>query len=409
MLANDIRILLTSTARIGASVALCIALGLPAMAAPFVPQHDTDVVETLPAGAGDRGLRAIRAQLARNPDDPKLALSAAQRYIERARATGDPRYLGHAQAALGKFWSSDDPQALLLRATILQSRHEFDAAAADLQRLLARSPNDAQAWLTLATIQQVQGRYADAMKSCARVAELIVGPVGQACGDEVRSLTGDASAAYRALRARAESMHAERGAGTTQGWTLTLLAEMAERMGLVSEAEQHYRAALAAAPDLYTRAAYADFLLDAKRPRDALAVLGAGNADQAPDQEQLMRLSDGLLLRAALALRALGDSRTSAVANALRERFAAARLRGETSHGREEARFALVFDGDAQRAADLAAANWQNQREPADARIALEAAQAAGRKKLSAEIEQFVRTTGLRDERLSRLLARPSA
>lgn len=409
MLVDNLSILLTSTARIGASVALCTVLGVPAMAAPFVPQHDTDVVETLPAGASDRGLRAIRAQLARNPDDPKLALSAAQRYIERARTTGDPRYLGHAQAALGKLWDSDDPQALLLRATVLQSRHEFNAAAADLQRLLARSPNDAQAWLTLATIQQVQGRYADATQSCARVAELIAGPVGQACRDELRSLTGDAPAAYRALRARAESMPAGPGAGATQGWTLTLLAEMAERMGLGAEAEQHYRAALAAAPDLYTRAAYADFLLDAKRPRDALAVLGAGDADRAPDQAQLMRLSDGLLLRAALALRALDDPRTNAIAGALRERFAAARLRGETSHGREEARFALVFDSDAQRAADLAAANWQNQREPADARIALEAAQAAGRKPLTAEIERFVRTTGLQDERLSRLLARSAA
>lgn len=405
MLVSNLAVLSTSTARIGASIALCTALGVPAMAAPFVPQHDTDVVETLPAGASDRGLRAIRAQLARNPDDPKLALSAAQRYVERARTTGDPRYLGHAQAALGKLWDSDDPQALLLRATVLQSRHEFNAATADLQRLLAQSPNDAQAWLTLATIQQVQGRYADATQSCTRVTELIAGPVGQACRDELRSLTGDAPAAYRTLRARAESMPAGPGAGATQGWTLTLLAEMAERMGLVAEAEQHYRAALAAAPDLYTRAAYADFLLDAKRPRDALAVLGAGDADQA----QLLRLSDGLLLRAALALRALDDPRTNAIAGALRERFAAARLRGETSHGREEARFALVFDGDAQRAADLAAANWQNQREPADARIALEAAQAAGRKQLAAEVERFVRTTGLRDERLSRLLARSPA
>lgn len=396
-------------AALAALAALCLTAVRPATAAPFVPQRDSEVVETLPAGSGDRGLRVTRALLARNPDDLQLALQAARRFIDRSRMTGDPRYLGYAQAALGRFWAGDDPRALLLRATILQSRHEFDAALADLARLLARSPDDAQAWLTRATIEQVQGRYAEALASCARVAALVPGPIGQACGDEVRSLTGDAPAAYRALRASLENARAP-VAGGSRGWADTLLAEMAERMGMAEQAERHYRAALVDGPDPYARAAYADFLLDAGRPRDALLALGAGGtADRPPTQQALLGLPDGLLLRAALAQRALRDPGAAATAGAMRERFDAARLRGETSHAREEARFALAIDGDAQRAADLAQANWRNQREPADARIALEAAAAAGRAELAALVQRFVRDVGLQDVRLTRLMTRLAA
>ena len=382
-----------------------VALASPAAAEPFVPRHDAEVVETLPAGASDRALRLTRLMLAKNPDDIDLALQAARRYVGRARSAGDPRYLGYAQAALARFWSGDDPRVLLLRATILQSRHEFDAALADLQRLLERSPDDAQAWLTRATVEQVQGRYADALDSCARVAALVAGPIGQVCGDEVRSLTADAPAAYRALHARLGQMPA---AGTeARGWALTLLAGMAERLGLSDEAERHYRAAMAERPDPYLRAAYADFLLDAGRPREALLALGAAAApERMPTLDELARLPDGLLLRAALAQRALRDPQAPASAAALRERFDAARLRGERSHGREEARFALAIEGDAPRAAELAAANWRSQREPADARIALETALAAARPDLAEPVRRFVRDTGLRDQRLSGLLAR---
>ena len=393
------------------AAARCLVLGIlatiaqPAAAEPFVPRDDAQVVETLPAGGGDRGLRAARAMLARDPGDVRLAMSVARRHIDRARATGDPRYLGQAQAALAPFWDGDDPGVLLLRATILQSRHEFDAALADLDRLLRRAPDDAQAWLTRATIEQVQGRYAQALASCARVAELAPGLAGQACGDEVRSLSGDAPAAYQALRERLASGPDTAGASAgTLGWAEVMLAEMAERLGRADDAERHYLAALTAAPDPYARAAYADFLLDANRPRDALAALGASAPSRPATADDLLRLPDGLLLRAALALGALHDPQAATVAAALRDRFDAARLRGETSHGREEARFALAIEGDAPRAADLAAANWRNQREPADARIALEAAAAAGRKDLAEQVGRFVREAGLHDARLARLL-----
>jgi hypothetical protein len=84
-----------------------------------------------------------------------------------------------------------------------------------------------------------------------------------------------------------------------------------------------------------------------------------------------------LLLRLALAAKAAGDGRAGACQRELAARFDAARQRGDTSHRKEEARFALALQGDAARALPLARRNFAVQREPADARVLLEAALAA--------------------------------
>jgi hypothetical protein len=84
-----------------------------------------------------------------------------------------------------------------------------------------------------------------------------------------------------------------------------------------------------------------------------------------------------LLLRLTLAEQALAAPEFKAHAQTLRERFAAAALRGDTLHRQEESRFQLSVERNATRALELAVANWAIQREPYDARILLEAAVAA--------------------------------
>lgn len=367
--------------------------------AAFVPSEDATVVETLPGGGRERSLKALRAALARRPGDQALALRTAQSAIERSRATGDPRYLGWAQAALGPWWSGSDPDVLLLRATILQSRHEFEAALADLRRVLAARPADVQAWLTRATVEQTMGRARDALASCERLLALLPGLVSEACAADARSLMSDPMPIYRDLATRVDAPSAETVEPRLRAWVHTVLAELAERAGSAADAERHYRTALALAlaPDLYLRSAYADFLLDAGRPREALDVV-AGPASDAPST--LDALPDATLLRLAIARQAAGDPGAAAAAAAMRERFAAARLRGDDTHARDEARFALAIDRDPRRAAQLAARNWDTQRTPVDARIALEAAHAAGASELAEAVGRFVRDTGLRDRRL---------
>jgi tetratricopeptide (TPR) repeat protein len=148
-----------------------------AVAAPFVPESDSQVLERLPFAPNDPvlgRLRALNNQLTRKPDNLPLALLIAQGYIEVGRITGDPRYAGYAQAALAPWWDIEQapPEVLVLRATVHQRMHQFDVALADLAKVLNTNPRNVQARLIRATVLQVQGLYDAAREECRALREL---------------------------------------------------------------------------------------------------------------------------------------------------------------------------------------------------------------------------------------------
>jgi predicted Zn-dependent protease len=177
-------------------------------------------------------------------------------------------------------------------------------------------------------------------------------------------------------------------------WTLTRLAEMSVRMDDAAGAETHFRSALALGRnDNFLLAAYADFLLEQRRPREVVALL-----------KDWVR-SDTLLLRLALAERALGLPDAALRTRVLGERFAAEALRGERLHLAEEARYLLELRGDPAGALAAAAENWKSQREPRDALVLLQAAQAAGKPAAAAPVLDWLRRSGFEDPRLISLAA----
>jgi hypothetical protein len=375
-------------------------------AAPYTPATDDELVETLrqrPLDAGERLSRELRAQARRQPGHLPVALQLARAAIERARRDGDPRELGQAQAALAPWWSVPDPPPAvrLLRATVLQSRHDFGAALADLDLLLAANGTplelQAQAELTRAAVLQVQGRYALAAGGCERLLQPRYRALGAAaelparvCLAELASLRGDTTSARSALQRLAAQAGAQQA-----GWLALVRAELAERLGDSREAQALYRQALARAgddADVYTLAACADWLLDQGRAREAASLLEG--------REQ----ADALLLRLAHAWKLLQDPRAPAASAALQRRFAATRQRGDTPHLREEAYAALRLQGNPALALQLALDNWAQQKEPADARLLAEAAFAAAQPAAAAPLQEFMRSTGYHDTRLARWL-----
>lgn len=380
-----------------ACAVLALAGAAPARAEPFVPADDTVVLERLPISPRDpaaRRLRELRAELAARPDDLDVATRVARSYIDAGRATSDPRYYGYAQGALAPWWTAAHPPVpvLVLRATIRQHDHDFDAALHDLDLALRDDPTNAQAWLTQAIVQQVRGEYAAARASCLTVLQLATPLVGVICVSSVDSLSGAAATSYAALsRALERATNAD---AATRLWALTTLAEMAARRGETARAEAHFAQALALGRrDDYLLAAYADFLLDQGRPQAV--------------QEQLRDLtqSDALLLRLALAEARLAAPERAAHVQLLRDRFAAARLRGDSVHRREEARFALELLDDPAAALALARDNWAVQREAWDARLLLEAAHAAGNPAAAAPVLEFLRANKVEDAMLARAAA----
>ncbi len=310
-------------------------------------------------------------------------LASARRLIEAGRASGDPRTLGYAESLLAP-WPADDARApldaLVLRATIEQSRHRFDAARALLDRVLARAPEHSQALLTRAAIAQVRGDYAAANADCVRLRPLNAA-VAAICGALTDALTGHNESAATTLRAAAE-----RTAGAVRAWALAALAQVHEQRGERDAAAAAYRASLAADDDLTTRLAYADLLIEQRAWRDAQALL----ADAPP--------ADGVLLRRWLVERALGGA-APPLATQLKARIDEAVARGELLHAREAALFALE-QGDATTALRLARENWAAQREPADLRVLARAARAANDRAALDEVRAWVKRTGLDDTRL---------
>jgi Tfp pilus assembly protein PilF len=380
---------------------LACLLGGPALAAPYLPKDETQVLERLPARRGDpvmAELRELRAALAARPRDPAAAARLARRYFELATAQGDPRYIGYAIAAL-RPWdgaTAAPPEILFIRGLLRQYRHDFTGALEDLAHAARADPGSALPHAWRAAIHMVQADYPAARLECEALEAIASELFATGCSAYVEAATGSTRSAYRRLSdALARRPDA---APESKLWTLTRLAEMAWRLGDAPLAERHFRDALAlGVTDNFLLFTYADFLLERGGAKEVVALLKGGTR------------SDTLLLRLAMAEKALGLPDAQKHARALGERFAAAALRGEKLHLQEEARYLLDLRGDAAGALAAARENWNKQREPRDAAVLLEAALAARDPAAAAPVLGWLEASGFESERLRRLAAQLKA
>jgi Tfp pilus assembly protein PilF len=388
-----------------AALAVALSAADVANATPFTPTDDAQVLERVSPRATDpraRELQALRAAVQARPRDAAAAVALVERLVDDALAEGDPRPIGQAQAALAPWWdaSAPPPAVRVQRAVVRQYGHDFERALADLDAALAAEPANLTAWSWKAALHMVQADYAAARAACERLALLTTPLTGTACTAAADALTGRAADAALALDAALRDAAADTSPAERL-WALTRLAEIEERRGAFDAAERAFGAALALKrPDVYLLAAYADFLLDRGRPADVLALLG---------REPRHARADVLLLRLALAAKAANDPRAAAWRDELRARFDAARTRGDSLHEKEEARFALALLGEPARALALARSNFGHQREPADARLLLEAALAARDREAAAPALQWLDANRIESVALQPLAERVKA
>jgi predicted Zn-dependent protease len=378
---------------LGVAIALAVLLSLgdrSARGAAYVPTADSAVLQELPSRVADpasRQLTSLRKTLAADPNNLVVAVRVARLDIQESRERSDPRYLGYAQAALAPWWdlANPPPPVLLMRATIRQSTHDFERALADLDALVLLTPNDPQAWLTRSVVLSVRGRYDEARKSCEPLVGQTSPLVVTVCNTSIDGLTGKAKSAYAELSAAVTQSRSP----DEQAWAESTLGEFAERLGDVPHAEESFKAALATDPnDAYVLGAYADMLLDVNRPKEAAALV------------KDRTVNDALLLRLALAEAAEHAKGETEHTEELKARFEASHLRGDVVHRREEARFELGLEHHADKALELAKANWDVQKEPWDVRILLESALAAHDAAAAAPALDFLAAHHLEDPRI---------
>jgi len=363
------------------SMAFC-SLG---KAEPYVPGSENTVLAELSAGTRYADVSARR--LARTRVD--VAIPLAQFYIQQSRISGDLRFLGYAEAVLAPWVKRDPPlpDVLVLQATLQQSRHEFMPSLATLDRAFAVRPNDPQALLIRATVLRVLGRYAEAGLACEQFSRLVEARLGALCTQSLRGLSGQLESAYSALR----QISPQGWLNSEKSWFYSELGEMAVRLGRDEDAERWFQRDLNLAPaDFYVRAAFADLLLRQRRPADALALLEG--------QESF----EPLLLRIAIAQKQLHDPHLELSSARLRAAFAAETQRGEAVHRREQARFLLEVEDQPQSSLAAALENWAMQREPDDVLVLVAAAKAAGNIAAAQPALSFARAQAQDDVRVRR-------
>ncbi len=379
---------------LSAAIGLCVALAASiANAEPVRPTDDHLVLLKVAATASrDDGLRALQDKLSANPDDLDNAIELARAAIEIGRSTGDPRAYGQAEAALAPWWSLATPpeQVLILRATIQQAFHAFAPALTDLDQVIASAPGNVQARFSRAFIHMVTGNYQSAAKDCAAMRTRAAILFHEICLARIGAFTGAGEQSYTRLQVAAQL---GRGNPAMTNYANAVLAEIAVSLGDNDRAEALYRAAIAEGePDVSILAAYADLLLTKNQPQKVLELLqGKGEAD-------------ALVLRRAIAAKQSSDPRLAQWVAIQSERFAAAAASKNRVHLREEAHFRLEVLDDAKGALPLAVENWNTQKEPADARLLLAAALAAGDSQAAIPVRDFIKRNGLIDARLTPLL-----
>jgi cytochrome c-type biogenesis protein CcmH/NrfG len=326
-----------------AAIALTLA-GEAALAqhvAPYVPAR-ADIVLQRVAPSTDPRVRAferLRVDAQAHPGDATRAVALADAYIDFGRSTGDARYLGRAMAVIEPLLASPSPPipALLAHATIQQSRHAFVTARAELESIIRRDPDNAQAWLTLSTVAMVQGDYGAANNACVHLTNAGGDFMGTICTASLRALDGHASQAY-ALLTLIEDPGAKAPA-TIRAWIESLMAETAARLRKPDDADAHFRRALQWMPaDNFLLADYGEFLLDHGHPAEALALVAN---DRTSDTSFLVRVA---------AERMLGLPDAAADMAEMDARFAAMDQRGDQVFLREQASYLLHVRHDPEKA-----------------------------------------------------------
>ncbi len=277
----------------------------------------------------------------------------------------------------------DSERAGILAADDAQSRHEFNLARAQLDRLLAADPRDIEARLMSANLFLLAGEFGRAQDECRRVLDTGGLHAGTVC--LASALTGPGSVA-RARRMVAALGDAKDADVELTRWRLLTQADLALRAGDP-----------AAGLALHERAFRADPGHEEARTQLAGLLLERGEAGRALSLAQAPGASPARLVVRLRAARALADADAAAAARDLRARLDADASEGLPPHLREEAQLALHVDGDAAAAVRLARLNFATQKDTPDLRTFAAAAIAASDELAMAEIGAWMRETGFED------------
>lgn len=333
---------------------LLLLLSLPVVAAPFKPQADStlQLQQTLPL---TEHMQKLTMQLVHQPQD-ETRLELVQLYLSGARKPGFDAWFHRAEQLLQAVApaAASSVEYQVLQADLQQQQHQFSLALDTLSGVFAAQPHHRHASLMAARIHLAQHQPVLAQQACNRLwqQDLFLFSV---CSYEAAGRAGDLAQSYTQLQKlwQRQTLTPE-----LDIWLRGILAEQAEQLQLPAAAQQWLTPVLQQAPtSLWLK--WADLSLQ----------LGEAQLvyHQLAEKQQQYPLSDGLLLRLALAERQLGDS--VFYSTLLTERMDVRLARGDTEHAADLAHYFLRLKYDANAALHWATINYQTAKEPDDVRL----------------------------------------
>lgn len=224
-------------------------------------------------------LQQLRGLLKMQTDNSVVAAKFSERALNIYRLTGDTRYFGYARGALTPWWDKEKPPAeiWLLRGRILQSDHQFEIAAFDLQNYVKTHKGSKEAHLLMADAWRRSGNIGMARQSCFALAIQGHPTVAKYCAVEIELSLGQFSNALKHGNELVSNMSSL--SKSEKQWALSIVAEAATATGDHQLAARYYEQAIQnGETDIVLKSNYADVLLKLDREKEVLTILPESNS-----------------------------------------------------------------------------------------------------------------------------------
>jgi tetratricopeptide (TPR) repeat protein len=343
-----------------ALVMLVLSLADYAYAKPYVPASENQIIYVFETPEELSTINKLREKLKVNPGNYEILNRIIVLYLKLGREKSDPRYFGYAEALLTPYLKNDNlPETIVIHwADILQHQHRFDEALLVLNEMAKNKSSQSQVYLMRAIIYLSQGDYKMALNNCKSLISRASNLLTISCVSQVKSLTGKLQPSFDLLEDTIKRSH--NSEIEERVWALTILADMAIRIGDFFAAEKYYLQGWKLnSKDYYILANYTDLLLKKKQYKRVISLLGE------------YTYVDSLLLRLAIASRKSGSLKGEKYVTQLESIYKLSELRGEKTHLRDHARFYFEIKNNIKKAYYIAKLNSNNQKDPEDVKLLL--------------------------------------
>jgi pentatricopeptide repeat protein len=190
----------------------------------------------------------MEERLKQDPNDPGVAATLGQAYLQRARESGDPAYYSKAEIlferALKRVPGSVD--AMLGKASLLMARHEFHKARDLANKAIDTDPDVVATYGILTDALVELGEYDEAIRTLDIMVRRKPNLSSYSRVSYLRELMGDVPGAIQAM-----TMAVESGAPNAENtaWCMVQLGNLFLNDGQLNRAEEQYQQALVRFPD----------------------------------------------------------------------------------------------------------------------------------------------------------------